>query len=442
MSANGPQTLGGYQFGGSGSYTASSSSASGYQGWQAWAAFDNNPVSFWENQIVNTGVANKQWSGVGVNGVSNTYNTSTTVGPFSTTISGTPYSGEWIQIQFPVGIVLYSYGMYGRSGFSAPNSRMPYTWYIGGSNDGSTWTLVDSQTGYTSWVNSPQTLSTFTTTNTTAYTYYRLVITAINSGGSGTQELNIGQWSIYGSNASFNTDFYADRLGNLLTVPVTGQALIDWLGGATGYVATWYDQTGKGNDATQVTAANQPIIQRATKGPGYSVLFNGTTNYLTGMSYTFLNGTNYSFSLVERRNSAAAFMMAISSGNAGTDQGLHYGYYTGGTSVRFGQFGGDDMDLSPYPAYAGASEPVHYWCGVESSTAGRFIYENATVAKSDATRTTLLSSTSGNFVIGTRLFGTPYYYSGEIFEVDVYTTALGTSDITTTYNNQLSYTGT
>ena len=236
-------------------------------------------------------------------------------------------------------------------------------------------------------------------------------------------------------------DFYADRLGNLLTAPVTGQPLTNWLGGATGYVTTWYDQSGQGNHATQGTAANQPIIQRATKGPGYSVLFDGVGNYLTGMSYTVLNGTNYSFSVVERRNSGAR-MFAIASGDALPDEGFHFGYYgTNGNTVRFGQYN-DDMDINPYPAYAGASEPIHYWCGTESSTAGRFIYEKAVVGVSNSTLKTLLSSTSGNFVIGSRLFGTAYYYSGEIFEVIVYTSAIETSDISKVYQNQLSYTGT
>jgi hypothetical protein len=137
--------------------------------------------------------------------------------------------------------------------------------------------------------------------------------------------------------------------------------------------------------------------------------------------------------------------MAISSGNNATDQGLHFGYYTGGTIVRFGQFS-DDLDINPYPAYI-ANEPLHYWAGTESSTTGRRIYENGTNSKRDATKTTLLSSASGNFTIGARLFGGSYYYSGEIYEVLVFTKSLYDLDntgglITQVYQNQLGYTGT
>ena len=241
---------------------------------------------------------------------------------------------------------------------------------------------------------------------------------------------------------SATQDFYADRLGNLLTAPVTGQSLTNWLGGATGYVTTWYDQSGRGNHATQATAANQPIIQKATKGPGYSILFNGTTNYLTGMSYTVLNGTNYSFSLIERRNTNATTLTVISSGSAGADQGLHFQYLTPGTTVRFGQYS-DDIDITPYPAYV-SNEPLHYWTGTESSTTGRFLYENSVLSVSNVLQTTLLSSTSGNFTIGRR-FASQNYFSGEIYEVLVFTKSLydldGTSTITQIYQNQLSYTG-
>ena len=59
---------------------------------------------------------------------------------------------------------------------------------------------------------------------------------------------------------SATQDFYADRLGNLLTAPVTGQTLSNWLGGSTGNVVTWYDQSLTSNNMTQATAANQPII--------------------------------------------------------------------------------------------------------------------------------------------------------------------------------------
>ena len=66
--------------------------------------------------------------------------------------------------------------------------------------------------------------------------------------------------NIRNGTTSATQDFYADRLGNLLTAPVTGQTLSSWLAGATGYVATWYDQSGKGNHMSCSSTALQPKI--------------------------------------------------------------------------------------------------------------------------------------------------------------------------------------
>jgi hypothetical protein len=58
-------------------------------------------------------------------------------------------------------------------------------------------------------------------------------------------------------------DFYADTLGNLTTAAGSGQTLTQWLGAATGYITTWYDQSGNGNHASQGTTAYQPVITSA-----------------------------------------------------------------------------------------------------------------------------------------------------------------------------------
>jgi hypothetical protein len=148
------------------------------------------------------------------------------------------------QIGLPSAFILNSYSMYGRAGLSF---RMPYQFTIAGSNDGITWTTVDTQNGINTW--SGQTPITFTTSSTTPWLYFRLITQAIQGNGTSYQDLNIGQWTLYSSNVLWQSDFYADRLGNLLRHQFTGQSLANWLGGATGYVATWYDQSGAGNHA-------------------------------------------------------------------------------------------------------------------------------------------------------------------------------------------------
>jgi hypothetical protein len=73
-------------------------------------------------------------------------------------------------------------------------------------------------------------------------------------------------------------DFYADRLGNLLTAPVTGQSLSRWLEGATGNVTTWYDQSGRGNHATQTNQALRPSITQDATGR-YQMDFTGASYF-------------------------------------------------------------------------------------------------------------------------------------------------------------------
>jgi hypothetical protein len=75
-------------------------------------------------------------------------------------------------------------------------------------------------------------------------------------------------------------DFWADSRGNLWTVPFTGQLLQNWLGGATGYVTTWYNQIQAGQDVSAAIAANQPIIDPVNK----TMIFNGSTQSFSNTS--------------------------------------------------------------------------------------------------------------------------------------------------------------
>jgi hypothetical protein len=57
------------------------------------------------------------------------------------------------------------------------------------------------------------------------------------------------------SNDNAEQDIFGDYYGNLDTV-----GLKNFVGANSGFVTTWYDQSGNARNATQTTAANQPII--------------------------------------------------------------------------------------------------------------------------------------------------------------------------------------
>jgi hypothetical protein len=130
------------------------------------------------------------------------YSTSTGLYPtntgFSTNISGSIRYGEWIQLQLPTAIVLNSYTI------QSPNfssgvyyRRNPYSWYIAGSNDGSTWTEVDMRSSQAT-TSYQQIIGPFTPSQTPpAYNRFRLVITSINpSSPDGLTQ--IGDWRLFG----------------------------------------------------------------------------------------------------------------------------------------------------------------------------------------------------------------------------------------------------
>ena len=111
-------------------------------------------------------------------------------------VLGNSYAGEWLQIQMPVSVLLSSY--------TINNVNMnynPYTWWVLGSRDGINWTLVDSRASIGAVWNSVSGYRslTFTVGATQAYNYYRMVLNAIFSNGTGNTALGIGEWILNGT---------------------------------------------------------------------------------------------------------------------------------------------------------------------------------------------------------------------------------------------------
>jgi hypothetical protein len=97
--------------------------------------------------------------------------------------TGTSWSSSvaqiaWLSYNFPVGKIIKRYGFLTLT----TAARNPKDWTFQGSNDGSTWTTLDTQTNFVSG------LSTFysfdISANTTSYTYYRINVTAVQTAGN------------------------------------------------------------------------------------------------------------------------------------------------------------------------------------------------------------------------------------------------------------------
>lgn len=96
---------------------------------------------------------------------------------------------QWLQAQLSTASAITSYGITARA---SDATQAPNTWTLQGSNDGSSWTTLDTRSGET--FSNGQTKN-YSFTNSTAYLYYRINITVINGGtNAAIAELILGVW--------------------------------------------------------------------------------------------------------------------------------------------------------------------------------------------------------------------------------------------------------
>ena len=238
-----------------GSYIASSSSYASTS--YPYNAFDNNPAAIWHCQFYNSGSGSP--SGVYTQEPYNTtYQGGGTGYYWTTVVSGQTVSGEWLQIQFPYTFLLTSYAIFLRT-----DSAYAWSWksfVVAGSNNGTTWTSLDTRTYGTTY---PITGNTFAVPSpTTSYSYYRFIITQV---ATQTNVVTCGDLRLF---------------GNQITVPaaptsVTASAtgLVSFVGsaGATKYIAT----SSPGGMTGSLTSSASGTL---------SISVAGLTN---GTSYTF-----------------------------------------------------------------------------------------------------------------------------------------------------------
>jgi hypothetical protein len=107
-------------------------------------------------------------------GPANYNNAGTYIGSVTTNVSGTNISGEWIQIQLPYTLYVTTYSVNGNVGGGGNwIPCWPKSFYLCGSNDGTTWSTVDNKSGLTCNANL---LNYFTApTQLQGYRYFRLI---------------------------------------------------------------------------------------------------------------------------------------------------------------------------------------------------------------------------------------------------------------------------
>jgi hypothetical protein len=116
-------------------------------------------------------------------------------------------------------------------------------------------------------------------------------------------------------------------------------ALTSFVGANSGFVTTWYDQSGTGRHATQATAASQPRIVNAgavdTLGGKPSVVFDGTNDF---MSFADLTAPQFTSFYPQKKDANADIGAYFTHGGASSGRpyspviyaatGLYLGYQT------------------------------------------------------------------------------------------------------------------
>ena len=95
----------------------------------------------------------------------------------------------WLKYQFPSAMTIIKYTIKGYAASQANMTYMPKAWTFEGSNNDVNWTVLDTQTNQTGWLQSEKRSYSFS--NSTSYLYYRLNITQSNATWVGLDEMEM-----------------------------------------------------------------------------------------------------------------------------------------------------------------------------------------------------------------------------------------------------------
>jgi hypothetical protein len=108
------------------------------------------------------------------------------------TLDGT--SNGWLRYKFLTSKIINRYAVTNEQSSTTSAGSAPKNWTFEGSNDGTNWTILDTQTNQINWTNSQRKEYLFN--NTIAYLYYRINISTNNGG----RWLGIGELEMFESN--------------------------------------------------------------------------------------------------------------------------------------------------------------------------------------------------------------------------------------------------
>ncbi len=188
----------------------------------------------------------------------------------------------------------------------------------------------------------------------------------------------------------------------------------------TSAISTWTDQKVAG-DKSSITKVGTGPTYANTINYVHAVKFSGSTaNYLKIADASFLNGTDYTIVVLEKRQAANAgnFLSTTDTSDV-VDDKLAIGYASDGVIAH--SHNSTNYTVTPkVSAYANSTETPRLFVFTQSSTEGQKTYINGTLAAQDTSKTALLSGVT-TLAIGKG-------YTGEIGEIAIFTKALPIPD--------------
>jgi hypothetical protein len=219
--------------------------------------------------------------------------------------------------------------------------------------------------------------------------------------------------------------FYSTDTGVLTSEPNgAGTEIATFLSATTGFVTTWYDQSGKNNNATQTNAAFQPIIDLTNNclNFGYSNNQNLYFNIPNGTVPVGVLNASYSF-VVKHGNTLNTGGGFIGAGNIGVGNQVNSWRFLGNTRTYRNYWWGNDFDYGNTDTTIPIVASVTY----NGSTFIQKGYRGDVLVK---TTTNRKGGTTSNVAQSIGRIGTDEYLKGQMYALLIFSAELPQSDIT------------
>jgi hypothetical protein len=226
-----------------------------------------------------------------------------------------------------------------------PTPTYSYQWKRGATNIGtnsSTYTLVSADAGQSITCIVTATNAGGSTNATSNALSILATLLDIYPSASGAYSVRLLRGAHYANSAirvRRSSDNTEQNIGFTTSGNLNTTALTSFVGANNGFIVTWYDQSGNGNNATQSTPSNQPQIVSTgsvlMQGANPTAVFNGSSNF---MDATGITSGNPKSIFISTKSNYIGSLEKVLFDSATTNQAILYKDPSNNIGVGFGTF--------------------------------------------------------------------------------------------------------